>query len=995
MSHGSNGHGYASNGHGLAPRSEAEAERALTAQPLTLGYRPSALASVFAAFDEGGRFGAQSAMIRDVEAMLSHPDIYQPYDYYRSGIARVKFTVRAATSEHAQFVHDLLTRLWRDHLNQLQLCYDYGWCGYELVYEDDGLLRFAGLSDLHPLDCWALTRRGHYVGVRLRAGSGGFASDVTMSGATDLWGAGRWPAKGLWLTHNRRWDRFYGRSQLYGAWRPWRRLAGRDGAEEVIDGGVYRFAYQGPEIRYPAEDFKKAGGELDYDAARDVARQMAEQAKAGFSVALPGTRDPQGEYKWTIRWPDRVINVDSLLGYEASLQKQCSRGVGVPPELIEASDTGSGWSGRKVPLLGFYTGQQKNADNFVRELVKQVAQPLLRWNYGPEAWCEAECELDLPPAITGEQPKEQASPGGQVPGGQPSGGPQQEGAPPGPPDGPGAPGDDQQPPGQPPGGGLAALLGGNGREMSAAGERRRYASTQLDLEQAGYLRSQGSPLDSLRKLAANIPETDLAPDGREDEPHITVKYGLHADDPEAVRHVVAHFGPVRVRLGGVSVFPTSESGGADVVKVDVEGEDLHRLNRLIAERLPCTDTHPTYQPHITLAYVRPGAGRKYAGVSGVEGMELSFDGLVFSDQEKKKTAIPLLESRRQGFTLSTESSDGPVGPDAVLDEIASAVRKLGRSARADLLARLATAGMNQVLTAARDWADSWAPELTTLLRDASLAAAVSGMADLADRLEPEGGPLPVGTPDWLDRERPALPLVKEAAARLSSMGLLALPGYLTAGRRAEALAAGAASLATDSVLARVREALTRAVETGGTLAEFRHDLGEALSDTAVDPAHAETIFRSNVMAAYADGQERLLSDPAVGGLFPYRAYEATHDDRVRPEHLAMEGRGIDGTNVYRADDPVWQLFRPPWSFNCRCVSIPLSIEEAARRGVPEAAQWLQTGREPMVKAWVEMPAVLPPEQFRRPAGLELSALLAEPTAEAMADEVLRIVEGSL
>lgn len=448
------------NGHasqGAQPRTQGQAEDALTGRPMTLDYRPG-LASWMWGGDGagGGRFGDLWAHLKDVERMVSHPDVVLPYGYYKSGISEVKFTVRAEDDEQAEEAHGILTALWENHLEQLQLCYDYGWCGYEIAYTvDGGRLEFDSLYDLLPLDCWALTVGGAYRGFRLK-GSGGWTPQGVGAGSADLWGPGKWPAKGLWLTHDRRWDRFYGRSQLRGAWRPWKRLAGVDGAEDVCDGAIYRFGYQGPEIYYPPEDFrKKDGGEFDYEAARNEARQMAEQAKAGFSVAFPNAMIPgTTQRKWEMKWPSSVINVAPLLDYEGHLQKAISRGVGTPPELFEASETGSGWSGRKVPLLGFYVGQRKDARGLLKQLVRQIVVPILKWNHGRDAWCEAEVDVVLPEAIAGEPP-----PGANPP--VPTGGALPQ--PPGP-----MPGAEPEAPagGAPDLGPLAQLLPQGGAEMS-------------------------------------------------------------------------------------------------------------------------------------------------------------------------------------------------------------------------------------------------------------------------------------------------------------------------------------------------------------------------------------------------------------------------------------------------------------------------------------------------------------------------------------------------
>ena len=180
------------------------------------------------------------------------------------------------------------------------------------------------------------------------------------------------------------------------------------------------------------------------------------------------------------------------------------------------------------------------------------------------------------------------------------------------------------------------------KSFAAEKTKHEYASTQFDLEDAGYSRSQGNPtFGILPGMANRIPDGELAEDGRETEFHITVKFGLHDHDPMRLVEVVRGFGSVRVRLGKTSIFPAKEGADYDVVKIDVEGEDLHRLNKLITDSVPNTTTHPTYRPHITLAYVKAGLGEKYAGNIEVEGFVLDFDVLTFSDKNRNHFKIDL------------------------------------------------------------------------------------------------------------------------------------------------------------------------------------------------------------------------------------------------------------------------------------------------------------------------------------------------------------------
>lgn len=184
----------------------------------------------------------------------------------------------------------------------------------------------------------------------------------------------------------------------------------------------------------------------------------------------------------------------------------------------------------------------------------------------------------------------------------------------------------------------------NGKDTS------KYSSTQFNLDSAGYSRTQGSPVPTILEMAKAIPDEDLAADGRESCCHVTIKYGLHTNKPAEVFAAVANFGPVQIKLGKTSLFPAKEGheqrGGEefDVVKIDVESNDLQRLNKLIASSLECTDTHPEYHPHVTLAYVKPGFGYRYVDQSGVDGKTMICTELVFSNKDHEYFVIDLSKS---------------------------------------------------------------------------------------------------------------------------------------------------------------------------------------------------------------------------------------------------------------------------------------------------------------------------------------------------------------
>jgi 2'-5' RNA ligase len=166
--------------------------------------------------------------------------------------------------------------------------------------------------------------------------------------------------------------------------------------------------------------------------------------------------------------------------------------------------------------------------------------------------------------------------------------------------------------------------------------RHDYSSTQVNIT--------GRPAQIMRKLAAKIPDSELAEDGRESEFHITCRWGLHFQTPsKKLRSAIASFGPIRVTLGKTSLFSNDD---ADVLKVDVDSPDLHRLYNLIGRTLPVHTTFPKYIPHATIAYLKSGKGTKYAGSDALSGINLTFDHVSFSGKNGHREDLPLTTAKQ-------------------------------------------------------------------------------------------------------------------------------------------------------------------------------------------------------------------------------------------------------------------------------------------------------------------------------------------------------------
>ena len=354
----------------------------------------------------------------DLETMLLHRSVAVPLNVVKAPIAVAEFDVQASDPRCERFARAQLQHYWDTGLRHFtDGGYSHGWAGAEALYgKVEGVLGLVGLAEAAPRDVAPLVVRGRQVGVRMRNVS---------AGECDLWtGSETVPAKGLWYAHRRRNGLHYGSSQLLPAWRDWSRLAKRNGAEELDELGCYRFALGNWLIRYPNEKVRTAtDGEVN---ARDVARQLGETLKTGGSVEMSSTRygpEMNHEYKWQIEHISPNVRLSELGEREDRLVKAVREAIGVPPEILEASEVGSGFSGRMIPLVVFLLDRQKEADALCEQFVKQVLLPLVRWNYGPKAWVRVKVRpmletfrrLFAPPGAGGPT-------GGALPGGMPGGG---------------------------------------------------------------------------------------------------------------------------------------------------------------------------------------------------------------------------------------------------------------------------------------------------------------------------------------------------------------------------------------------------------------------------------------------------------------------------------------------------------------------------------------------------------------------------------------------
>lgn len=152
-------------------------------------------------------------------------------------------------------------------------------------------------------------------------------------------------------------------------------------------------------------------------------------------------------------------------------------------------------------------------------------------------------------------------------------------------------------------------------------ESKKIGTSEKSNEEYGCLMAY-LDLPNFSKLQSKINVDDFADNDKtlEDEPHITILYGFILDDPNydnikilnSVKKLITE--PIDdIKIKNIGIFENEEY---DVLKISVESKKLRSYNNFFQNGdWNLNVTYPDYNPHITIAYLKPGTGRKYLNLN--------------------------------------------------------------------------------------------------------------------------------------------------------------------------------------------------------------------------------------------------------------------------------------------------------------------------------------------------------------------------------------------
>jgi len=127
-----------------------------------------------------------------------------------------------------------------------------------------------------------------------------------------------------------------------------------------------------------------------------------------------------------------------------------------------------------------------------------------------------------------------------------------------------------------------------------------YASVPVTFDEAKKWTDQIKPEDLDSQPGKNPIET---------RHHVTLHVMLPNRPSDALVKQIAAYAPFRIELDQVGVF---ENKTNDVLHVKVlVNKQLKQLHELLIHEYKIPWNHPTYTPHLTLAFLKPGQGKHY------------------------------------------------------------------------------------------------------------------------------------------------------------------------------------------------------------------------------------------------------------------------------------------------------------------------------------------------------------------------------------------------
>jgi hypothetical protein len=312
-----------------------------------------------------------------IRAMERDPHLWYGFQMLRGPIiSKAKYEVECEEEDIAWFVQKQIDKFWANGVSQTLASIEYGYCGVEVFYKynpDKRYMEYDHVRYFKHHDVRPVLHKSRLVGMRLgnvknKKGEEKKARYIPLP-------------KCLWTVHDRRRDRWFGRSRYEGAFIPWYETWQPKGYRNIRHLAMYKYSFDGGVIKYPEGSVQdpETGEELPNAV---IAQRMLDMRESGAGLAMPAQNFEFGG--WDYIPPTSPGIPETLFIYGDSLRDEKWEGIGVPPEVAKNEGTGS-FAGRRVPQQAFYSFLQDIANEQVFDFDEQVLRFLVQLNFGAKA----------------------------------------------------------------------------------------------------------------------------------------------------------------------------------------------------------------------------------------------------------------------------------------------------------------------------------------------------------------------------------------------------------------------------------------------------------------------------------------------------------------------------------------------------------------------------------------------------------------------------------
>ncbi|MGI8982485.1 MAG: phage portal protein family protein [Pirellulaceae bacterium] len=293
--------------------------------------------------------------------------------------------VTGEQSDMVRFVQAQWDRIWGTAGHQLLRAKLFGFQPFEVVYRLADRGKFAGLVEFQQL----LDRPAGSVRLLVSGEEPvGFVLKQTNNMPSDLNGSPRHETqvlapRALVATFDAECGNPYGCALLARAYPAWYEKWMESGVKQTMRLRMIKDAYIGDIFWYPP-DRKVQTVDGKEVAWRDIARDIVESRMSGGALTLPLLRDKDGHKLIDYSPPQGVTGITSIFMWKKDVDLEIWKALEVPPEIIQASSSGSGFSGRWIPFVVALSACHMELAELIRCVDRDILRPLARLNFATE-----------------------------------------------------------------------------------------------------------------------------------------------------------------------------------------------------------------------------------------------------------------------------------------------------------------------------------------------------------------------------------------------------------------------------------------------------------------------------------------------------------------------------------------------------------------------------------------------------------------------------------